>query len=271
MRISVVTICYNAAEEIEETLLSILQQTYVDVELIIKDGNSEDGTQAIIERIIERYKSKNIIYTSKKDQGIFDAMNQAIKLCSGDWVNFMNAGDRFYSEKVINKVFEKDICNAGVIYGEAIVEDKYGNSMWKGNHIVTTYKMPFCHQACFIKRELLEEYPFDLSYKIGADYNLILELYLNNEIFFYAGEIIAIYNLNGISSTNYKARLEEQIAIKINQGCLPASYKESVSYKWKVFEAQMKLMIDKYCPEFLYGFLRNIYKIYFKKYTKIEL
>ena len=98
--ISVVTVCYNAADTIEKTMLSVLNQTYHDIEYIIIDGGSTDGTV----EIIRKYADRIAYWVSEPDKGIYDAMNKGIKVATGEWINFMNAGDEFVDEGVIEKL-----------------------------------------------------------------------------------------------------------------------------------------------------------------------
>ena len=99
--ISVVTVCYNAADTIEKTMLSVLNQTYHDIEYIIIDGGSTDGTV----EIIRKYADRIAYWVSEPDKGIYDAMNKGIKVATGEWINFMNAGDEFVDANVLDKLF----------------------------------------------------------------------------------------------------------------------------------------------------------------------
>lgn len=120
-KISVVTVCYNAVKDIEKTILSVINQTYPNIEYIIIDGGSKDGTMDVV----NRYKDKIDVIVSEPDKGIYDAMNKGIDRATGEWINFMNAGDCFMEEDTINKVFTKDIdeCKS-VLYGDVELSRK---------------------------------------------------------------------------------------------------------------------------------------------------
>lgn len=105
LKITVVTVCYNASGVIEQTMRSVLSQTYSNMEYVIVDGASKDNTLDIINKVSAEYPQANIVIKSEPDSGIYDAMNKGIGLATGDWINFMNAGDRFVSADTLAKVF----------------------------------------------------------------------------------------------------------------------------------------------------------------------
>lgn len=107
--ISVITICYNAEKEIESTMISVLEQSFKDIEYIIVDGASKDGTMKKVRQILTRYPNSNVQITSEPDKGIYDAMNKGIKKASGEWVILMNSGDTFLDNKVLENVFSHNI------------------------------------------------------------------------------------------------------------------------------------------------------------------
>ena len=105
-KISIVTVCYNASSEIEKTMESVLSQSYENIEYIIIDGASTDKTLELVNSLASKYNSRKVQIFSELDNGIFDAMNKGIKMATGDWINFMNAGDLFYNENVIENMFK---------------------------------------------------------------------------------------------------------------------------------------------------------------------
>ena len=118
LKISVVTVCYNAADSIEQTMLSVLGQSYPDIEYIVIDGGSTDGTVDII----KKYTDRLAYWVSEPDKGIYDAMNKGIAAATGSYINFMNSGDSFYDNRVVEAVvpyLSSDM--EAVIYGNAAI------------------------------------------------------------------------------------------------------------------------------------------------------
>lgn len=154
--ISVITVVYNAAQTLEPTMLSVINQTYKNVEYIIIDGGSTDGTVDII----KKYEDKIAYWVSESDKGIYDAMNKGIDRATGEWINFMNAGDSFATQDVLCTVFERGHYNdIDIIYGNVylIGQKKVGKI---GNLNRIKYYMPFCHQSCFVRTKLSKNRPF---------------------------------------------------------------------------------------------------------------
>lgn len=210
--ISIVTVSYNAASVIEETILSVIHQTYSQIEYIIIDGGSTDNTN----EIIKKYLPGISYYKSEPDKGIYDAMNKAIKVAKGEWINFLNCGDSFTSENVIAEVFGTNTFeNIGVIYGN--VNKKYDN-VWrlvKPKSIKNMeHHLPFCHQASFCRREWMKEM-FDLKYRFVADDAFFFNLYRKGVQFHYVDITIANYeSLYGFSSKNMKMSLWENYKVR---------------------------------------------------------
>lgn len=206
---SVITVVRNGEDIIENTILSVINQNYLNLEYIVIDGNSTDGTIDII----QKYEDKINFWISEPDMGIYDAMNKGISKAKGKFVNFMNAGDVFVDSYICQLVAEqilKKECD--VIYGDFIAQSDTNNSeiivkpksldkIWRG--------MIFCHQSTFIKVSNLKEIPFDLKFKIVADYNQIFSLYINNKIFCYMPNVIAKVAIGGVSYSNTKTIIEQ--------------------------------------------------------------
>ena len=197
--ISVVTICYNAKNDLEKTILSVLSQTYQDIEYIIIDGGSTDGTVDII----HKYSERLFYWISEPDKGIYDAMNKGMDRAIGSWINFMNAGDTFCDNEVIKNIFGyNDLSDYSVIYGDCYVSKLNQLQYLKASSMKKVHvQMPFCHQSSFIRKTRLR---FSIDLKIAADYQMIYEYYRMNGIssFLYISKPISVFDATGISTTN---------------------------------------------------------------------
>lgn len=205
--VTIVTVCYNSVSSIEETIISVINQTYSNLEYIIIDGGSTDGTTDII----KKYSEYISIWVSEHDNGIYDAMNKAILLAKGKWINFMNSGDTFHHNDVIKEIFQKSNYNkVGVIYGITNLVYSDFTQLQYPNELTRTNYMPFIHQSSFVDADLMRKYKFDLNLKICADRNLFYKLYSNKILFAYRDIIISNYEVQyGISSVNYPLLLKE--------------------------------------------------------------
>jgi glycosyltransferase involved in cell wall biosynthesis len=171
-KVSVITVCYNEKDGIRETVESVLAQTArEEIEYIVLDGGSSDGTMGIL----ESYRSGIDFIDSGKDLGIYDAMNKGIRKATGEYLLFMNGGDRFYSDTIVEEVIAAGL-DADIVYGDGLV-DRY-ETLHPLPHVDGKLKpelffqnASFCHQAEFIRRELFGRVgSYDLSYSIICDH-----------------------------------------------------------------------------------------------------
>ena len=206
-KLSIITICLNEPN-VEKTCESIVNQTWQDFEWIVVDGGSNADTLAIF----EKYKGRIDKFISEPDEGIYDACNKGIKLASGEFVNFMNAGDCFYDDVVLEKLLDitalKD--EADIYYGQSVMyhnAHKYETSKHPKNVSLAFFLSNNINtQAMFIKKELFLKYGFfDKQYKIAADNERWLCFLSNKVVFKSVPIIVAIYNMNGISNSKVAA------------------------------------------------------------------
>ncbi|WP_421300345.1 glycosyltransferase family 2 protein [Aeromonas veronii] len=196
-KISVITVVYNGALELQATIDSVVAQDYPEIEYVVIDGGSNDGTIALIQ------KNLSVIDTwiSERDNGIYDAMNKGVALASGDFVIFMNAGDRFYSHNAISQCIA-GVNNEDVVYGDHWV---LGSRRNDGRHIAKPieqlkYGMVCSHQSMFFRRALLIAQPFSLQYGTAGDYECICRLYRHEAKFKYSKDVIvSYYSAGGVS------------------------------------------------------------------------
>lgn len=198
--ISIITVCFNNADGLEETIQSVIHQTYVEIEFLIIDGGSTDHTS----RILEKYKDSLNLVISESDQGIYDAMNKGVQKASGDWVIFMNSGDKFYSDTSISEVFTSDsYSDFAVVYGDWEVRYSSGKKkqvtagsalhLWKGSQ--------FCHQAAFISSSIHKHVLYNINNPIAADFEFFYGLFLNGNRFKKTNVRIATIEAGGVSDT----------------------------------------------------------------------
>ena len=227
--ISIITVSYNSSSTIEETILSIINQTYSNIEYIIIDGGSTDGTIDII----KKYNDKITYWISEPDKGIYDAMNKGIKKAKGEWINFMNCGDSFYSETTIKDVFNIANEDSDIIYGNTNLLYEFGNFIRTASLPTAENYMPFYHQSSFSRKEIMQERLFDIKYKICADKNFFYSIFHCGNSFEYVNLIIANYEAeNGLSSIN-KIKFKQEIGL-IEQ--------KTSSLNWQINFAIFKLI-----------------------------
>lgn len=214
MKITVVTVCLNAEKTIETTMLSILGQTFQDIEYLIIDGKSSDRTLDIVNRYIN---DKRVHLFSEKDSGLYNAMNKAIELCTGDYIIFMNSGDVFCDNKVIEDMLPHLQEDRDLVYGNVIRKTLNGNKLEKYHgrnklmFLLLMGKM-MSHQALFTKSDIMRQYMFDEQYKITADYDFIVRAKKNKCNIAYIDRTVCIMdNIEGISAqdSNYDLMRKE--------------------------------------------------------------
>lgn len=209
--VSIITVCYNSSLTIENTIKSVLDQTYNNIEYIIVDGNSTDSTLDIVKSYQKRFDQagKKYIWISEKDNGIYDAMNKGIRMSNGELIGIINSDDNYELEAVasIVEAFEND--DSYDVYHGLV---KYFNSnklhMIRGCSSDNLKKHMIEHPACFVKKSTYEEIGvFDCKYKYVADYDFLSKLKVNNRKFILIDKVIASFYDGGAGSCS-QARFE---------------------------------------------------------------
>lgn len=197
--VSVVTVVYNGAELLRDTIRSITGQTYKNVEFIIIDGRSGDGTL----EIIKEYGSAIDYWISEKDEGIYDAMNKGIELVRGEWINFMNAGDAFFSEKTVEEILPLLRTDAGLVYGKILIRYKDLSRVQDPLPMKRSWmRMPVSHQSVFARSALMRGLKFDTDLKLASDYDFLCKALNENMKMTDSGKIIASCAALGVSDSN---------------------------------------------------------------------
>lgn len=228
--LSVITIVYNNARDIERTMLSVLNQTYDGIEYIVVDGASNDGTLDII----KRYENRVAKLISEKDKGIYDAMNKGLALATGDYVIFMNSGDEFYASDTVAKVFAT-ASDADIYYGETEMVNDERESLGQRRHQAPDkfnwrsfkYGMSVSHQAIYIRRSLTE--PYDPQYQLSADIDWIIRAAKKAKKIVKVNGYVAKYLVGGMSKSKHKQSLLERFDImKRHYGLIPTLLNHTV-------------------------------------------
>ncbi len=221
-KFSIITVTYNAGNVLENTIQSIITQTYKNVEYIIIDGGSKDNTLDIA----HRYSKHISMLVSEPDKGLYDAMNKGLKLATGDYVCFLNAGDCLHEDETlflivrsINKNFLPDI-----IYGETQIVDIEGHFLHMRRLSTPEYLnwksfqngMLVCHQAFLTRREVAIKNMYNLKYRFSADFDWCIRVMKDSTTFHNTHITIIDYLNEGMTTQNHKASLKERFNIMSN-------------------------------------------------------
>jgi len=214
-RISIITVVFNDKEHIENTILSVANQTYTNIEYVIIDGESTDGTIDII----SEYEDKIDILKSESDSGLYDAMNKGLQVAGGDYVWFLNSGDRIYSDDTITRMIRDSNAHPDILYGGTMIIDEKGEEIgdrrlkppeklsWKS----FKYGMLVCHQSVIVRKEIAPEY--DLNFRISADIDWLIRATKNAGEIHYTGLILSQFLDGGLSKKKVKEGLRERFRI----------------------------------------------------------
>lgn len=213
-KLSVITIVYNNVRDIERTMLSVLNQSYPNIEYVVVDGASNDGTKEVIAKYTDRISR----FISEKDKGIYDAMNKGLALATGDYVLFMNSGDEIYSTDTVKQVFNSHP-NADIYYGETEMFDDNWTSLGQRRHQAPEsfnwrsfkYGMNISHQAIYIKKSITQ--PYDLQYKYSADIDWIIKAAKKAAVIVNVNNYVAKYLVGGVSKQKHLESLKERFRI----------------------------------------------------------
>lgn len=213
-KVSIITVVYNDVRGIEYTIRSVMKQTYANLEYIIVDGLSTDGTLDVI----AQYPDEVSLLISEKDNGIYDAMNKGLAAATGDYILFLNSGDELYEDMTLEKVFS-DADNADIYYGETklideerqIIGDRRHKTPKRFNWQSFRYGMNVCHQAIYIKRSLAE--PYDLQYELSADVDWVIRAAKKANKIVNVNQYVAKYLVGGMTQKRHQQSLKERYAI----------------------------------------------------------
>lgn len=246
-RISIVTVTYNCVDVVEETLRSVSEQDYVNLEYVVIDGASKDGT---IETI-NKFRDKIDTLVSEPDHGIFDAMNKSLQYVHGNYVLFMNAGDKFVNNHVVSDIFNSYTGDADLIYGDMYVQNDMGYLLRCGCDIYSqthsirdlVFKSQgFSHQSLFTKVDMLLNVKFDTRFKLGADYHTTWRIYQegNHKILNVHRPICIFDNRNGGASHNRESA-KKVLKERLEMFNYQLTWKDKIKVKLSLYFDEVKL------------------------------
>lgn len=246
-KVSIITVVYNGEKYIEQTIKSVISQSYSNIEYIIIDGDSKDKTKDIINSYISRID----VFSSEKDRGLSDAMNKGTGLATGDWILHLHADDTFVDNQSIETLVRsssyKPNCNwvTGFLVftdenSKVFREDKFYKHSWYGMLIRNIIR----HQATLIKRSCALELPFNEEYKYAMDYDFFLRLWKNYGDPISIKQHIVRFRLDGnnlssnfVSSLNDEAKARRSFRIANNQRCF--LWFDYVIYKLRYYKIHL--------------------------------
>lgn len=277
MKISVITVCLNAKDSIEKTFESLKNQTYKNVEHIVIDGASIDGTLDII----NKYKDSIAHFVSEKDSGIYNAMNKGLKYVTGDIVYFLNATDSLYNDEVLEKIVNefKNHPDLEMLWGDIQFTEKGKEPRVHKNNDVTIksdflYNNP-CHQSIFYKSELFKKYgDYDEDIKIFGDCDFnVRVLVTNNAKCKYIPEVVACFEIGGISTSSEESDrlLHKADRLKVYN----KNFKHKFCYRADVFITKnfatpARIIKKSKVYYYLFNLIDYISKAVFKKRLKLN-
>ena len=248
-KISIITVVYNAVATIEQTILSVVKQDYSNIEYIIVDGGSTDGTLDIV----KKYEEKIALWLSEPDHGIYDAMNKGLTYATGDYIYYLGADDCLLAPTSISQVVsflqdnpEVDVLCASVMMVDSVYRiEKVYSSNFSEADVLSGYNTP--HQGMFVRREILQKYRFDTSYHIAADYKNFLKFYLDQNIALKkTAMIVAYYANDGVSGNGTDAqRMEDVRALQENGVNVTAYYAKKKQEKSSQMTNILRWLFDK--------------------------
>ncbi len=243
--ISIITASYNSSKTIEDTLISVLNQTYLEFEYIIIDGNSTDETLKIIEAYKPKFKEKKILFkvVSESDEGIYDAWNKGIMIAKGKWIGFLGSDDRYYENALkayallanMNNKIDYISSKVEVVSNKKVMKTIVGQWKWK------TFKkyMNVAHVGSLHSSEYFKKYGlFNIDYKIAGDYEMLLRA--NDSLnYLFLDEITVEMDMGGISNNFIYQTLLETRRAKINTAKLN-KFTTTIYFFWALFKATLK-------------------------------
>ena len=254
MMLSVITINYNDCQGLRRTIKSVAGQTFPDYEFIVIDGGSTDGSVDVIREYADRID----YWVSERDRGIYHAMNKGVAQAHGDYCLFMNSGDCFYNDNVLEHIKRCGLKD-DIVIGKVVMdgtEQVISPPPTRDISFYHLYSGAIPHQGAFIKKALLEKHPYDETLRICSDWKFLQTIIMDNCSVKYVDEFVARYDMGGISSNNQeKMRAEKE---KVLEEVFPP--RVLADYRWM---KQSECLTQTLTPQLRinYGIDRWLYRI----------
>ena len=247
IKVSIITVSLNSEKTIEQTIKSVLHQTYTNLEYIIIDGGSTDGTIDII----HKYADRIAYFVSEPDNGLYDAMNKGIEKATGELIGIINSDDWYELDalKTVVALFARNI-KADVIHGGIRI---YDNERFSSVYCPKTSELKLCmipHPACFVTKKAYQKFgTFNLNYNIAADYELLAHIYTSNGQFIFNNKTLANLRLGGASDLHRKTGHDESEELKkrYNLKYTPSYLSLIKEYKTRITKFLKKKFDKLYC------------------------
>ena len=278
MKLTIITINRNNASGLEKTMESVLSQTCKEYEYVVVDGASTDASIGVVKRFAESFGGR-LKWISEPDKGIYNAMNKGIRMAGGEYVQFLNSGDRLADRDVVSKMYKalEEKGNPSVLYGNMLKDLPDGrmrrDRSFAGKPITLKgmYRGSFNHSPAYIKRDLFDKYgEYDESLKIVSDWKWYLQsIVLGEEVPVYVDQDVTVFDMTGISETNLDLLDQErrdQLAVLIKPGIL--SDYDAWKADWDVMERLRRFPLAYKLVHFMERVLFKLEKKKLREYIK---
>lgn len=267
--LSIITVCYNAAEELNKTIQSILSQTDLGdlrIEHLIIDNLSTDNTSKLVDNYKKTIEGKNIsiYFVSEADKGIYDAMNKGLKLASCEWGVLLNAGDTFYSNMTLCELKAHFSLKADILVGYYNRLNPSGDIIVRPPSIEKLKdRMIFCHQALVFRIQAHRGCNYNLKYRIVADYDVVLRMYLSKKVFEYIDVCLVNYDVTGLSAARMIDTHKEMYLVRKKNDIIDDKFKAEILFRYGLFKRLMLKVMPQSIRWKMVGFRDKHFK---KKY-----
>lgn len=258
-RLTVVTVSFNARDVIRQTLSSVTSQDYPNLEYIVIDGGSTDGTQEVIAPFQDRISH----YVSEPDGGIYFGMNKGIAAATGDYLLFLNAGDVFSDAHVLTDVatFLQKHPGADVVYGDSAQILEYGTYRIHPKEAFRDNRIRISHQATFVRTEILRTHLFDTRYRYAADFEQLSRLYLEGFQFMYVDRLIATVEMRDGATYNHFIESANELYDIIEARGIDVSRERKSQIRRKKIVRAVRNLIPEKLRNPLFRFIAKHYKV----------